>query len=343
MTNDALAGAAPLPFVAIAGPTASAKGAVAHELALLIGGEIISMDSMKVYREMDVATAKPSPGRRTQVPYHLVDIVDPSVDFSVGDFLPLLDRTLRDIAGRGRKAILSGGTPLYLKTYLDGFRSGPAADWSLRAGLLEEAMGLGAEDLHRRLADLDAEAARKIHPRDVRRIVRALEVVRTTGRPISEEWRWGRGPDAPGEGEGKTGLRVYGLAWDRAVLYRRIDRRVEAMASGGLFEEAERLGARIPPLSRSASQSIGIKEILLDRGKGRSRSEIVAAIQQATRRFAKRQLTWLRKMPIRWIPADAETDPEEVARRILREAAGASWVAAPGGGAGDGTQYGPGP
>jgi len=326
LTRDDPPGPAPLPFVVIAGPTASGKGAVAHEIALRVGGEIISMDSMKVYREMDVATAKPSAERRREVPYHLIDIVDPSVDFSVGDFLPLLEGTLRDIHARGRRAILSGGTPLYLKTYLEGFRAGPSADWGVRAELLEEARALGPEALHRRLADLDAEAARKIHPRDSRRIVRALEVARTTGRPISEEWRWGE------ETELKEGLRVWGLQWDRGELYRRIDRRVESMVSGGLFEEAERLRSRIPPLSRSASQSIGYKEIWGaqeentgegkgpgERTEGRTREELVAAIQRATRRFAKRQLTWLRKMPIRWIPVDAKTDPREVATMIVRE------------------------
>jgi tRNA dimethylallyltransferase len=138
-------------------------------------------------------------------------------------------------------------------------------------------------------------------------------VARTTGRPISQEWRWGAGA------ERKAGLRPWGLAWERQELYRRIDRRVEAMVSEGLFEEAERLRARTPPLSRSASQSIGYKEIWGALQEGRPRHEVVAAIQQATRRFAKRQLTWLRKMPIRWIPVDAETDPREVARTIVRE------------------------
>lgn len=315
-------GGGPSPLAVITGPTASGKGSVARELALLAGAEIISMDSMKVYREMDVATAKPSAERRAAVPHHLIDFADPSVDFSVGDWLPLVESALCDIAARGRRAILSGGTPLYLKAYLQGFRGGSAADWDLRSLLLEEARERGPEALHERLAALDPAAARKIHPRDLRRIVRALEVFQITGRAISEGWRWG---DDSG---GTRAARVYGLEWDRAALYRRIDRRVEVMVSNGLFEEAERLRARMPALSRSASQAIGYKEIWDGLRSGRPHEEIVADIQRATRRLAKHQLTWFRRLPIRWIPLDEETEPRRVARSILEEigsSGGAAW------------------
>ena len=267
------------------------------------------MDSMKVYREMDVITAKPSRSRRSEVPYHLIDIVDPDVEFSVAEYLPLLERALGEVESRGRRAVIVGGTALYLKGFLDGFRTGPAADWSLRNKFFEEAKVVGPEGLHERLRQIDAVSAQKIHPKDLRRTVRALEVLETTGRPLSEGWQWGE--KAP------AGIKVFGLERRRAELYARIDRRVEAMVAEGLFEEAERLMARNPPLSRSASQAIGYKEGCEGLSTSRSRTEIVARIQQSTRQFAKRQLTWFRKLPLEWIQASEGHDSGEIARQIL--------------------------
>jgi tRNA dimethylallyltransferase len=298
--------------IVITGPTASGKGAVAHELARRIGGEIVCMDSMKIYREIDIATAKPSPERRAEIPYHLLDIVDPDVDFSVAEYLRILEDTLAALAARRKPAVIVGGTALYLKGYVDGFREGPPADWAVRTRLLEEARTGGAEALHLRLAAVDPVAATKIHVRDVRRIVRALEVVETTGRSISSEWRWGTAP------RGGSRAWIFGLARERSELYARVDRRVLGMVERGLFEEALRLKVRIPPLSRSAAQAIGCKEIWEGTEQGRSREEIVASVQQETRRFAKRQWTWFRKLPIEWLEVDAEATTTGMVDEVLR-------------------------
>lgn len=177
---------------------------------------------------------------------------------------------------------------------------------------MQEAQDLGVERLHERLRGIDPEAARKIGATDLRRIVRALEVRERTGKAISEDWSWGKGAGTP------PAARVFGPAWPRAELYARIDRRVEQMVERGLFEEALRLRERQPPLSRSASQSIGYKEILAGMAAGLSRDETVARIQQGTRRFAKRQLTWFRKLPVEWIPADGGRDADALAAEVLQ-------------------------
>jgi tRNA dimethylallyltransferase len=300
--------------VVITGPTASGKGAVAFALALRTAGEIISMDSMKVYREMDVATAKPPAERRARVAYHLIDIVEPHERFSTGEYLPLALRVIDEIRTRGKTPIVVGGTALYLKAFLEGFQAGPPADASVRSRLLDEAKLVGPEPLHERLRALDPVAALKIHPRDLRRIVRGLEVVEKTGRPQSEEWRWGEKASAPGFG------RIFGLEWPREQLYARINERVEAMVARGLFEEAVRLEKRQPPLSPTALQTIGYREVWEGRALGTPDGDIIAGIQQSTRRFAKSQLTWFRKMPVEWIrpssPWDAVTAAEEILRRL---------------------------
>ncbi|MBI4601521.1 MAG: tRNA (adenosine(37)-N6)-dimethylallyltransferase MiaA [Planctomycetes bacterium] len=305
--------APPVPVV-IAGPTSSGKGLLAFELARRIGGEIASMDSMKVYREMDIGTAKPPPERRALVRYHLVDFVDPSLEFSVAEYLQLLDRAIEEAGARGRPVVIAGGTALYLKGYLDGFQAVAPADWGVRLRLVDEARAWGSDALHARLRGLDPQAAERIHPRDLRRIVRALEVVETTGRPLSGEWAWRAGPRRPR-------ARVFGLDWDREALYARIGRRVELMVERGLFEEAQRLASREPPVSRTAAQSIGYKEIWEGLARGAHRGEIVARIQQQTRRFAKSQLTWLRKMPVEWIPVTEATPAERLVEDVLRRLA----------------------
>ncbi|MGQ9591987.1 MAG: tRNA (adenosine(37)-N6)-dimethylallyltransferase MiaA [Planctomycetota bacterium] len=294
----------------LAGPTASGKSRAAHELARRLGGEVVVMDSMKVYREMDVATAKPPLDRRAEVRYHLVDIVDPSEDFSVGDYLALLEETLEDLARRGVPAVVSAGTPLYLQAFLAGFERGPEADWAVRKRILEEAEAAGPAALHARLERIDPEAAARIHPRDLRRVVRALEVAELTGGGAPRRRSWA-------EAAPRAGARLFGLLWDRAELYRRIDRRVEEMARAGLFEEALRMRERVPPIGRSASQCIGYKEIWRGLAAAAPRAEIVAAVQRGTRRLAKHQMTWFRRLPISWIEVAEGDAPQTIADRIV--------------------------
>ena len=281
--------------LALTGPTASGKGSLARELAERLDGEIVSVDSMKVYRELDVVTAKPSTALQRKYRYHLVDILEPHEEFSVGDFLERLHGVLGEIASRNRWAILCGGSALYLKAYLEGLQSRTAADWGRRQELLTEAERDGVASLHERLRHLDAEAASRIAPTDLRRLVRAIEVVETTGEPMAAEWRW--------QSESVPRCAIFGIDWPREELYRRIDVRVERMVEAGLFEEIERLRCRRPALSRSAAQCIGLKETLAGEEEGVSREEVIARVQQSTRRFAKRQLTWFRKFPVQWLDA----------------------------------------
>jgi tRNA dimethylallyltransferase len=298
----------------LTGPTASGKGAVAHALALRLGGEVVAVDSMKVYREMDIGTAKPSSARRAEVPHHLVDFVDPARDFSVGEYLPMALRTIAEIEGRGRTAILCGGTALYLNALVHGLFRGPPADWTLRRALMEECDRVGAPGLHARLAARDPAAARKIHPNDRRRIVRALEVLDATGRPMTDLWREESLRLEPGTYE------LTGIGWDRAELYRRIDERVLRMVRDGLFDEAQRLRARPGGIGRAASQCIGYREIFQGEEGGVPVQETIALIQRETRRFAKQQMTWFRRFPIRWHEAVPGVRAEEIATRILAAA-----------------------
>ncbi|MBN1442946.1 MAG: tRNA (adenosine(37)-N6)-dimethylallyltransferase MiaA [Planctomycetes bacterium] len=298
----------PQDLIVLTGPSASGKESVAFELARRISGEILSLDSMKVYREMDIGTAKPSPTHREEVRYHLIDIVTPDVHFSTGDYLQRLEAALADLAARGRPAVICGGTALYLKGFTDGFSPLPAADWELRARLIEEAREVGAEGLRRRLAEVDPEAAGKFLPGDLRRIVRALEVYEATGKPLSRSWRW--------RGTAKREVRLFGLEWSRDRLYERTDQRVLGMVERGLFEEARRLRDRQPPLSYSASQCIGYKEIFEGESAGWSEQETIDRIQRNTRRLVKRQMTWFRKLPLEWLPCGQNFSPVQVAEEI---------------------------
>ena len=285
------------PRLILSGPTASGKGEVAHEVARRTGAEILVMDSMKIYREMDIVTAKPSPQRRAEVRYHLLDLADCADEFSVGDYLSRAIETVRDVESRGKPVVFCGGTALYLQALLAGLFRGPRADWGVRTQLIEEARTAGLNCLYERLRALDAPAAQKIHPNDERRIVRALEVCALTGTALTRLWT---GPSArlePGT------CVLVGLAWQRPELYRRIDARVLRMAREGLFEEAEALSLRSRGLGRAASRCIGIKEIVALRETGASREATLLLIQRNTRRFAKQQGTWHRRFPFRWIQA----------------------------------------
>jgi tRNA dimethylallyltransferase len=295
----------------ITGPTAGGKGRLAAELARRLNGEIVSIDSMKIYRRMNVGTAKPSASLRREIPFHLLDIVDPWQDFSVGDFLPRVLESIREIESRGRRAILQGGTALYLKALMNGLFVGPEADWKLRDELEEEARERGLDALHAELSQLDPERAREIYPQDRRRIIRALEVVRGTGSKMSELW----------QGESlklEEGSYVcFGIERPRQTLYERIDRRVEVMVTDGLFEETEQLLAGPRGFSRAASKCLGYRQIIEGMMANEPRQETVARIQRDTRRFAKQQLTWFRRFPIKWLTVDDSARMTEVVARAL--------------------------
>jgi tRNA dimethylallyltransferase len=278
----------------LTGPTGSGKTALAVDLALRLSAEIISMDSMALYRGMDVGTAKPGAQERQRVPHHLIDVLDPWESASVAWWLERAAVCCRDITGRGRRALFVGGTPLYLKALLRGLFSGPPADAALRRRLEEEAERVGPEALHARLARVDPAAAARLHPNDVRRVIRALEVWQLTGQPISAlQTQWER----RGESESVAASPVLWLSPPRRELYARIDARVRRMIASGLVEEVQALRRLPQPLSRAASQALGYKEMLAHLEGRADLEQTIARIQQRSRHFAKRQLTWFRHLP----------------------------------------------
>jgi len=295
----------------LTGPTASGKTAVGVALAERLGAEIISMDSMSVYRRMEIGTAKPSAADRQRVPHHLVDVLEPWQEFSLAEYLRAADEAVRAIQSRGRPVLFVGGTPLYLKSLQCGVDTGPPPDAALRAKLEEQAARQGTEALHRRLAEVDPAAAGRIHPNDLRRIVRALEVFEKTGVPISRgQVHFHRSPDrvAP----------VLCLELPRQELYHRINERVQAMFDRGLVAEVRNLLQLEQPLSRTARQALGYKEVI-EHMEGRlSLSEAIERVQRRSRQFAKRQLTWFRSLSeCQRLQLDPGFDPNEVAERLV--------------------------
>jgi tRNA dimethylallyltransferase len=275
----------------LTGPTGSGKSGLALELAPRLNAEIIAMDSMTLYRGLDIGTAKPSPQERECVRHHLLDVLDPWESASVAWWLEQAAIVVQDIESRGKTALFVGGTALYLRALLEGLFDGPPADASLRERLERDAQEIGKIALHERLKAVDPVRAARLHPNDLRRVVRALEVWELTGRPISDwqtQWRNGEHEAIPD--------RCLCLDLPREHLYQRINARVEAMMAEGLLDEVRRLHQLERPLSKEARQALGYKELFdyLD-GQG-SLDEAITRIQTRTRNFAKRQLTWFRHL-----------------------------------------------
>lgn len=291
------------PLLMIAGPTASGKTAVAVELALRHGGEVVSADSMQVYRGMDIGTAKPTKEEMKGIPHHLLDVAEPEQPFSVADYTALANKAIGDIAARGHLPILAGGTGLYLRAvtdYLD-FSEGNSDD-SLRAELQKTAQEQGIGILYEQLAQIDPQSAERIHPNDGKRIIRALEVYRVTGITMTEHQKKAASRPSPYDT-----FRV-GLAYDRQKLYDRINRRVTRMLEMGLTEEAAGLMDR---MQGTSFQSIGYKEMEQYLKGEASLQEAAEQIRRATRRYAKRQMTFFRADPrIVWIDATDKTAPQ---------------------------------
>lgn len=274
----------------LTGPTGSGKTRLGIELAKRLGAEIISMDSMALYRGMDIGTAKPTSEERHQVPHHLVDVLDPWESASVAWWLDQAATCCQEIEARGKRVLFVGGTPLYLKAMCFGLFEGPAADPQIRQALEEEGSQHGSAGLHDRLAKVDASTAARLHPNDLRRIVRALEVFQVTGKPISSfQQQWSEEPRS-------TNQAVW-IDLPRAELYARINRRVETMFASGLVDEVRGLRKLPKPLGREAAQALGYKEVL-DYLEGKmSLEETMMHLQARTRQFAKRQITWFRHLP----------------------------------------------
>lgn len=299
----------------LTGPTACGKSALALELCERIGGEVVALDSMTVYRGMDIGTAKPAPADRARVPHHLIDVLDPWEALTVAWWLDRATAACAGVAARGKRPVFVGGTPFYLKALLHGLFDGPPADAALRAELEAEAAATGTAALHARLAAADPKTAARLHPNDVRRVVRALEVLALTGRPISDWQRtWDTPAFAPAPGAAPPPVRIPAVVLElpRAALYDRIDRRVGAMADAGWIDEVRALAALPRPLSREAGQALGYRELLEWLARGGDWAATLDRIRTRTRQFAKRQLTWFRHLPaLVPVPADA---PDAAAR-----------------------------
>lgn len=273
----------------LTGPTGSGKSALALELAPRLDAEIVSMDSMSLYRRLDIGTAKPTLDERARVPHHLIDVLDPWESASVAWWLERAEACCCDIVARGKQVLFVGGTPLYLKALTQGLFDGPPADPAIRQRLAEEANRI---DLHERLANVDAASARRLHPNDQRRIIRALEVFELTGRPISD-WQTQWGSSVPED----SSARCLWLDLPREVLYDRIDRRVVQMFDDGLIDEVRGFQDLEKPLSPEAAQAVGYRETARYLAGECTRAEAIRETQTRTRNFAKRQITWFRHLP----------------------------------------------
>lgn len=297
----------------VLGPTAVGKSRVAVDLALRFGGEVISGDSIQVYRGFDVGTDKPTPETRRGVPHHLIDIVGPEVQFTAADFVREALAAAGAVAGRGRLPIVAGGTGLYLKALCDGLFPGPGRDPALRATLEAEVREKGLEALYRRLEALDPEYAAKVRGRDRVRIIRALEVHAATGRPISEHFRATESPL-----KGRRVVRL-GLRLEREELYARIDRRVDRMFARGLVDEVRGLVARGIPESAPPFRALGYSHVLRHLRGEIGRDEAAALTKADTRHYAKRQMTWFRKMAaVVWFSPDDGAALEEFVQKALQ-------------------------
>ena len=300
-------------LVVVLGPTAVGKSRVAVDLALCFGGEVVSGDSIQVYRGFDMGTDKPSEETRRGVPHHLIDVVGPEVQFTAADFVREALAAARGIAARGHLPIVAGGTGLYLKALLDGLFPGPGRDEAVRAALEAEAKEKGLDALFRRLEAVDPEYARKIRSRDRVRIVRALEVHATTGRPISEHFRSTESPV-----KGRTVIRI-GLRLERDALIKRIEARVDRMFARGLIEEVRGLLARGIPETAPPFRALGYRHVLRYLKGETGRDEAIALTKTDTRQYAKRQMTWFRKMAgVVWFSPDGGPALEEFVRNQLQ-------------------------
>ena len=290
------------PLLAIVGPTASGKSRLAVELARARGGEILSCDSMQVYREMNIGTAKPTVEEMGGIPHHLLDFVDPRTPFSCADYVEAAEQAIADCRARGVTPILCGGTGLYLDRLLcGGCEEESEPNEKLREELRRFAAQNGNRALHERLRSVDPESADAIHENNVHRVIRALEIFEITGIPKSE---WDKRSKALGS---RYAARVIGLCYtDRELLYGRINARVDDMLAHGLLEETEHLMRNgVFEANATAAQAIGYKELLAHLRGEETLPEAVERLKMATRRYAKRQMTWFSaKSYVRWIELD---------------------------------------
>ena len=298
----------------LTGPTASGKSRVALDLAERIDAEIISVDSMAVYRGMDIGTAKPTSDQRERIPHHLIDLIEPTSEYSVSQFVVDAHSKADEVRARGKNVLLVGGTPLYIKTLFCGMFLGPPADWEFRAAVEADVAKFGIESLRKRLEQVDPLSAFKILDGDVRRMTRALEVAKITGRPLSH-WQ-----NQFEQVQGPTSCRCFALAWDRAQLHGRVNQRVDGMFHRGLLDEVKALIVKFGTLGRTAAQAVGYKEPMEFLKGAVNEKEMVEQVKAHTRQFVRRQEIWFRSMPsIQRVPIASELDLDQAAEMITHQ------------------------
>jgi tRNA dimethylallyltransferase len=300
-------------MILILGVTASGKGRLAFDLAEYLDAEIISIDSMKVYRRMDIGTAKPPKYARQRMKYHLIDMVEPSDSFSVGAFIDAASDAMKQIKSHNNKIVAVGGTALYIKSLLYGLFNGAGTNEQMRTELRERAKAEGLAELYRELIKIDPIAAERINPNDAKRIIRALEVYQLTGKPISSfqrQWE---------QHEMKHDWTIIGLRREKADASSRINRRVKKMISAGLVDEVKSLLDEEKPLSKQARCAIGYAEIIEHLSGKLSLEDAIESIKINTRRLAKGQRTWFKTFQdVHWLNIAEDETPEQILDRTKR-------------------------
>jgi len=294
--------------VFLVGPTAVGKSAVALELARLLNAEIVSADSMQVYRGMDIGTAKPTPEERGKVPHHLIDVCEVSEPFDVKRFVDLASNVILDLKSRGKTPLIVGGTGLYVRALRRGLFKGPPRDWKLRTKLESKSTAELFEELQR----VDPQTAAKVDRHNPRRLVRALEVFHTTGKSISElQTQWD-------DNRVQKGAAMIGLNRERSDLFARIERRIDEQMAAGWVDEVKRLLARGLAQNATAMQAAGYRELVAHLRGERSLADAVTLVKARTRQLARRQLTWFRREPgLVWFEVGRDEPAQQTARRVL--------------------------
>jgi tRNA dimethylallyltransferase len=305
-------------MILILGVTGSGKGRLAFDLARDLGAEIISIDSMKVYRRMDIGTAKPPKEARAQVKHHLIDIIEPSDSFSVRSFLDNALEAIKQIKAGNKPVVAVGGTSLYIKALLYGLFEGPAADKQIRAELRARAATQGLDQLYRQLTQVDPEAAARIHQNDARRIIRALEVYELTGKPISSFQRqWNPQQTSDERRATDYDWTIIGLRRDKAEENKTINARVKKMIAAGLVDEVKSLLSEEKPLSPQARCAIGYAEVIDHLSGKTTLDDAIELIKKNTRRLAKSQRTWFKTFrSVHWLNIGPEEPGEKILDRV---------------------------
>lgn len=287
-------------LVVVAGPTASGKTRLAIEIAKRFNGEIVGADSMQIYKYMNIGTAKPTAEERTEVPHHMIDFLEPDAPYSVAEYTEDAHKVIAEIASRGKLPVMCGGTGLYINSVVDDVTFGDfETDYALREELQKIAEAEGTQKLLDMLAEFDPESAKRLHPNNLRRIIRAIEFYKVTGTTISAHQKMTK------ERESRYEPIMLSIAWDRQELYDRINKRVDIMLDEGLFDEVRDMTERGYTKQLNSMQGIGYKEVMDCMNGLMTCEEAVELIKQSSRRYAKRQLTWFRRdARINWVSAE---------------------------------------